>query len=105
MKCRDLRSHKTPEKHSPTKVEEKKVASGDQPLKNTTRRLEQPETASTVRRKLAWDAAESMKEDAQEEPRAEEDGGEETGKDKQICVGELEKLDTQTSKADRPTEG
>ncbi|XP_028614854.1 nuclear protein MDM1-like isoform X2 [Grammomys surdaster] len=101
----DLTSHKTPLKHTPTKLEEKKVASGDQPLKITTRRLEQPEAATTVRRKLAWDAAESTKEDTQEEPRAEEDGGEERGKDKQICAGELEKLDTQTSKADRPTEG
>ncbi|XP_076776428.1 nuclear protein MDM1 isoform X2 [Arvicanthis niloticus] len=102
----DLTSHKTPQKHTPTKVEEKKVVSADQPLKHTTRRLEQPEAAAPVRRKLAWDAEEGTKEDTQEEPRAEEDDGrEERGKDKQICAGELEKLDTQTSKADRPTEG
>lgn len=106
MECRDLTSHKTPQKHTPTKLEEKKVVSADQPLKHITRRPEQPEAATPVRRKLAWDAEESTKEDTQEEPRAEEDDGrEERGKDKQICAGELETLDTQTSKADRPTEG
>ncbi|XP_031205444.1 nuclear protein MDM1 isoform X2 [Mastomys coucha] len=102
--ARDLTSHRTPQKHPPTKLEEKKVASGEQPLKDTSKRLELPEAVS-VRRKLAWDAAESTKEDAQEEPRAEEDGREERGKGKQTSVGELEKLDTQTPKADRPKEG
>lgn len=105
MKCRDLTNHRTPQKHPPTKLEERKVASGDQPLKNTTRRLEMPEAAASVRRKLAWDAEESTKEDTQEEPRAEEDGREERGQGKQTCARELEKVDTHTPKADRPTEG
>ncbi|XP_006513371.1 nuclear protein MDM1 isoform X6 [Mus musculus] len=101
----DLTNHRTPQKHPPTKLEERKVASGEQPLKNSTRRLEMPEPAASVRRKLAWDAEESTKEDTQEEPRAEEDGREERGQDKQTCAVELEKPDTQTPKADRLTEG
>lgn len=105
MKCRDLTSHRTPQKHTPTNREEKKVASEEQPRKNTTRRLELPEAAATVRRKLAWDAAEGTKEDSQEEPRGEEDGREERGEAKQMCAAELEKLDTQMPKTDRPKEG
>lgn len=105
LKCRDLTNHRTPQKHPPTKLEERKVASGEQPLKNSTRRLEMPEPAASVRRKLAWDAEESTKEDTQEEPRAEEDGREERGQGKQTCAVELEKPDTQTPKADRLTEG
>ncbi|XP_021029573.1 nuclear protein MDM1 isoform X3 [Mus caroli] len=101
----DLKNHRTPQKHPPTKLEERKVTSGEQPLKSPTRRLEMPEPAASVRRKLAWDAEESTKEDTQEEPRAEEDGREERGQGKQTCAGELEKPDTQTPKADRPTEG
>ncbi|XP_021060242.1 nuclear protein MDM1 isoform X2 [Mus pahari] len=101
----DLTNHRTPQKHPPTKLEERKVASGEQPLKNTTRRLEIPETAASVRRKLAWDAEGSTKEDTQEEPRAEEDGRAERGQDKQASAGELEKPDTQMPKADIPTEG
>lgn len=59
-----------------------------------------------ARRKLAWDAAEgTQKEDTQEEPSGEEDGREARGKDKQVCAGELQKVDMQTSKADGPTEG
>lgn len=79
---------------------------GEQPLENTFRSLELPEAPATARRKLAWDAAESVqKEVTQEEPSGEEDGREARGKDKQVCAGELQKVDMQTSKADRPTEG
>lgn len=106
MKYRDLTSHKTHQKHPPTRLEEKKVALGEQPLENATRSLELPEATTTARRKLAWDAAEStQKEDTQEEPSGEEDGREARGKDRQVCVGELQKVDMQTSKADRPAEG
>ncbi|XP_052021172.1 nuclear protein MDM1 isoform X2 [Apodemus sylvaticus] len=100
----DLTSHRTPQKHPPINREEKKVASEEQPPKNTTRRLELPEAATTVRRKLAWDAAESTKEDTQEKPRGEEDRREEREEDKQMCAAELEKLDT-PPKTDRPMEG
>ena len=63
-----------------------------------------PEAATLpVRRKLAWDA-ERPNEDTQEQPMG--DGEEERGRDKQIYVGEPEKLDTQDkSNADRMKEG
>lgn len=102
----DLRNHRAPQKHPPTKLEEKEVALGEQPLENATRSLELPEATTTARRKLAWDAAESrQKEDTQEEPSGEEDGREARGKDKEACVGELQKVDMRTSKADRSAEG
>ncbi|XP_063119564.1 nuclear protein MDM1 isoform X8 [Rattus norvegicus] len=102
----DLTSHRTLQKHPPTKLEEKKVALAEQPLENTIRSLELPEAPTMARRKLAWDAAEgTQKEDTQEEPSGEEDGREARGKDKQVCAGELQKVDMQTSKADGPTEG
>ncbi|XP_040610756.1 nuclear protein MDM1 isoform X2 [Mesocricetus auratus] len=97
-------SHKTPQKHPPAKLEEEKVALGEKLLKNTTRELALPEADTiSVRRKLAWDA-EGSNEDMQEQPRG--DGDQERGEDKQICVGELEKLDTQDKfKTDRVKEG
>ncbi|XP_036025991.1 nuclear protein MDM1 isoform X3 [Onychomys torridus] len=100
----DPASHKTPQKHPPPKLEAKKTALEEQPLKNATEKLALPEAATMpVRRKLAWDA-ESTTEDPQEQPPA--DGEEESGKDKPISVGELEKPDTQDkSKADRMKEG
>ncbi|XP_055482192.1 nuclear protein MDM1 isoform X1 [Psammomys obesus] len=102
----DLPSHKTPQKHPPTKREEKEVASGDHLPKNSTRKLDLPEAATMpVRRNLAW-GADSTKEDTQQQPRWEEDREERRGKDKQTCVRELETLDTQErSKADGMKEG
>lgn len=104
MLCSDPISHKTPQKHPPAKLEEEKVALGEKLLKNTTRELALPEADTiSVRRKLAWDA-EGTNEDMQEQPRG--DGDQERGEDKQICVGELEKLDTQDKfKTDRVKEG
>ncbi|XP_007606251.1 nuclear protein MDM1 isoform X3 [Cricetulus griseus] len=97
----DLISHKTPQKLTPTKLEEKKFALGE---KNTTRELALPEEATIpVRRKLVWDE-EGANEDTQEQPTGDRD--EERGKVKQISVGEPEKLDTQVkSTADRVKEG
>ncbi|CAH6778641.1 nuclear protein MDM1 isoform X2 [Phodopus roborovskii] len=99
-----LTGHKTPQKHPPTKLEEQKVAVGEKLPKNTTRELALPEAATMpVRRKLAWDA-EDASEDTQDQPMG--DGAEERGEDRQISVGELEKLGTQDkSKADRVKEG
>lgn len=101
MLCSDLISHKTPQKLTPTKLEEKKFALGE---KNTTRELALPEEATIpVRRKLVWDE-EGANEDTQEQPTGDRD--EERGKVKQISVGEPEKLDTQVkSTADRVKEG
>ncbi|XP_057613988.1 nuclear protein MDM1 isoform X2 [Chionomys nivalis] len=100
----NLTGHKTPQKHPSPKLEERKVAMGEQSPKNTTGKLAMPEAATLpVRRKLAWDA-ESTNEDTQEQPTG--DGEEERGRDKQIYVGEPEKLDTQDkSNADRTKEG
>lgn len=77
---------------------------GEQSPQNTTGKLALPEAATLpIRRKLAWDA-ESTSEDTQEQPTG--DGEEERGKDKQIYVGEPEKLDTQDeSNTDRMKEG
>ncbi|XP_051026782.1 nuclear protein MDM1 isoform X2 [Acomys russatus] len=102
----DLTGHKTPQKHPPAKLEERKVALGEQPPRNATAKLDLSEAATMpVRRKLAWDA-EDTKEDAQEQPRGEEDREEGREKAKQTRVGELEELDTQeTFKADRIKEG
>ncbi|XP_052609404.1 nuclear protein MDM1 [Peromyscus californicus insignis] len=100
----DPAGHKTPQKHPPPKLEAKKAALEEQPPKNSTEKLGLPQAATMpVRRKLAWDA-ESTSEDPQEQPTG--DGVEESGKDKPISVGELEKPDTQDkSKADRVKEG
>ncbi|XP_050021437.1 nuclear protein MDM1 isoform X2 [Alexandromys fortis] len=97
----NLTGHKTPQKHPSPKLEERKVVLGEQSPKNTTGKLAMPEAATLpVRRKLAWDV-ESPNEDTQEQPTG--DGEEERGRDKQIYVGEPEKLDK--SNAHRVKEG
>ncbi|XP_075810496.1 nuclear protein MDM1 isoform X3 [Microtus pennsylvanicus] len=100
----NLTGHKTPQKHPSPKLEERKVALGEQSPKNTTGKQALQEAATLpVRRKLAWDS-ESPNEDTQEQPTG--DGEEERGRDKQFYVGESEKLDTQDkSNADRMKEG
>ncbi|XP_026640387.1 nuclear protein MDM1 isoform X3 [Microtus ochrogaster] len=100
----NLTGHKTPQKHPSPKLEERKVALGEQSHKNTTGKQALQEAATLpVRRKLAWDS-ESPNEDTQEQPTG--DGEEERERDKQIYVGESEKLDTQDkSNADRMKEG
>ncbi|XP_041533039.1 nuclear protein MDM1 isoform X1 [Microtus oregoni] len=99
----NLTGHKTPQKHPSPKLEERKVALGEQSPKNTTGKHALQEAATLpVRRKLAWDS-ESPNEDTQEQPTG--DGEEERGRDKQFYVGESEKLDTQDkSNADRMKE-
>ncbi|KAL1775167.1 nuclear protein MDM1 isoform X1 [Sigmodon hispidus] len=100
----NLTSHKSPQKHSPTKPEEKNGALGEESLKNSTGKPAQPEVPTMpIRRKLAWDT-ESTNGAAQEQPTGA--GEEGRGQDKLICEGELETLDTQDkSKADRLKEG
>uniref|UniRef100_A0A8C6QNF8 Nuclear protein MDM1 n=1 Tax=Nannospalax galili TaxID=1026970 RepID=A0A8C6QNF8_NANGA len=102
----DLTSHKTSQKQSPPKPEEKQVVLEDQPQKNTTGNLDlSEEPTMPVRRRLAWDT-DNADEDTQKQPRGEEEEQEERTKDKQISLRELEALDTcEKAKADRAKEG
>nr|XP_012637874.1 nuclear protein MDM1 isoform X2 [Microcebus murinus] len=94
----DTTSHKTLQKFPSTKLEEKRHTLEEEHRKTTMEKSGAPTVP--VRRRLAWDA-ENTSEDLQKQPRAEEE--EEDGKrDKQTCIGELEKLDVhEQSKADK----
>ncbi|XP_007528476.1 nuclear protein MDM1 isoform X2 [Erinaceus europaeus] len=102
----DPTSHKVLQKCSSAKLEEKGPALEEQPEKDMDRVdvLDIPTTP--VRRRLAWDA-EDTREDIQKQPREEEvDMEEEKEGDKQVYVGEPEKLEVhEKSKADKTKEG
>lgn len=103
--CRDPTSHKTLKKCS-TKREEKRPILEEQPQKNTMEKLGVSDAPTVpVRRRLAWDDTEITNEDIQKQPRQEEDA-EDRGRDKQVYMGELEKLEVhEKSKADKIKEG
>lgn len=97
--CRDPTSHKTLKKCS-TKREGKRPILEEQLQKNTTEKLGVSDASTVpVRRRLAWDDAEITNEDLQK------DAGD-RGRDKQVYMGELEKLEVhEKSKADKIKEG
>lgn len=100
----DPTSHKTLKKCS-TKREGKRPILEEQPQKNTMEKLGMSDSTVPVRRRLAWDDAEITNEDIQKQPREEEDA-EDRGRDKQVYMGELEKLEVhEKSKADKIKEG
>lgn len=78
----------------------------EQPQKNTMEKLGMSDAPTIpVRRRLAWDDAEVTNENIQKQPREEEDA-EDRGRDKQVYMGELEKLEVhEKSKADNIKEG
>ncbi|KAM5253268.1 nuclear protein MDM1 isoform 2-T2 [Hipposideros larvatus] len=96
-------SHKTLQKCPSTKLEEKRPVLEEQPQKNTMEKLGVSDAPTIpVRRRLAWDA-ENTNEDIQKPRRKEE---EERERDKQVYMGELEKLEVhEKSKADKKEEG
>ncbi|XP_066113921.1 nuclear protein MDM1 isoform X2 [Saccopteryx bilineata] len=100
----DPTSHKTLQKWASTKLEEKRPILEEQPQKTTTEKLGLSDAPCIpVRRRLAWDA-ENTGEDVQKQPREEE--VEERERDKQVYMGELEKLEVhEKSKADKIKEG
>uniref|UniRef100_A0A8C8XLQ9 Nuclear protein MDM1 n=1 Tax=Panthera leo TaxID=9689 RepID=A0A8C8XLQ9_PANLE len=100
----DPTSHKTLQKCPPTTLDEKKPALEEQPQKTTTEKLGVSDAPTLpVRRRLAWDA-ENTDEGVQKQPREEEE--EETGKDRQVHNGELEKVEVpEKSKAEKIKEG
>ncbi|MBZ3888981.1 Nuclear protein MDM1 [Sciurus carolinensis] len=100
----DPTSHKTLHKCAAT--EEKKDILEEQPQKNTTEEVGMSGSPTMpVRRRLAWDA-ENAGEDIQKEPNGEEEQEEERGGDKQVYMGEPEKMDMhEASKADKIKEG
>ncbi|KAM4881734.1 nuclear protein MDM1 isoform 2-T2 [Thomomys bottae] len=102
--ARDPTCHKTLQKHSPTKPEEKRGISEELPQHNATENLDMSHVPTLpVSRQLAWDA-ENTSEDGQKQLSREEE--EEQGRDKQTCMGELEKLDAhEKSQADKIKEG
>ncbi|KAM5336730.1 nuclear protein MDM1 isoform 2-T2 [Glossophaga mutica] len=101
----DPTSHKNLQKYPSTKLEEKRPILEEQPQKNTTEKLGVSGAPTVpVRRRLAWDA-EDTNEDIQKQPREEEEE-EERGRDKQVYMGELEKLKVhEKSKAGKIKEG
>nr|XP_020008230.1 nuclear protein MDM1 isoform X2 [Castor canadensis] len=101
----DPMSHKTLQKHPPSKLEEKRGILEEQPQRNTTEKLDGSNVPTTpARRRLAWDA-ESTSEDIQKQP-SEEEEEEKPGRDKQVYVGEPENLDEhEKPKADSMKEG
>lgn len=108
--CRDPTSHKTLQKCPPATLEEKRPVLEEQPQKNSTEKLGVSDApAVPVRRRLAWDAEnpdEGMQKPPREEEEVEEDEEEKTDKDKQVHMGELEKLEVhEKSKADKIKEG
>lgn len=86
-----------------TNLEEKRPVLEEQPQKNTMEKLGVSDAPTIpVRRRLAWDA-ENTNEDIQKPRRKEE---EERERDKQVYMGELEKLEVhEKSKADKKEEG
>lgn len=105
MLCRDPTSHKNLQKYPSTKLEEKRPILEEQHQKNTTEKLGVSDAPTVpVRRRLAWDA-EDTNEDIQKQPREEEEE-EERERDKQVYMGELEKLKVhEQSKAGKIKEG
>ncbi|XP_054436259.1 nuclear protein MDM1 isoform X2 [Pteronotus mesoamericanus] len=101
----DPTSHKNLQKCSSTKLEEKRPVLEEQPQKNITGKLGVLDAPTVpVRRRLAWDA-EDTNADLQKQPREEEEE-EERARDKQVYMGELEKLQVhEKSKADKIKEG
>lgn len=101
--CRDPISHKTLQKCPSTKLEEKRPVLKEQPQKNTMEELGVSGAPTIpVRRRLAWDA-ENTNEDIQKPRRKEQ---EERERDKQVYMGELDKLEVhEKSKADKKEEG
>uniref|UniRef100_A0A8D2D0P9 Nuclear protein MDM1 n=1 Tax=Sciurus vulgaris TaxID=55149 RepID=A0A8D2D0P9_SCIVU len=102
----DPTSHKTLHKCPATKPEEKKDILEEQPQKNTTEEVGMSGSPTMpVRRRLAWDA-ENAGEDIQKQPNGEEEQEEERERDKQVYMGEPEKMDMhEASKADKIKEG
>uniref|UniRef100_A0A8C5P5B2 Nuclear protein MDM1 n=1 Tax=Jaculus jaculus TaxID=51337 RepID=A0A8C5P5B2_JACJA len=100
----DPTSQKTLQKHSPTKVEDKRVVLEEQLQKSTPGVSDAP--TIPVSRRLAWDE-ENTNEDTHKQPTGEEEEEGEMEKDKQQpYLGELEKRDLcETSKADKIKEG
>lgn len=88
----------------PTKLEERTSVLEEQPEKTTTEQLDVSDAPIPVRRRLAWDAENTTKD--QKHLREEEEEEEKEERDKQVNVGELEKLEVQEeSKADKMQEG
>ncbi|XP_008587078.1 PREDICTED: nuclear protein MDM1 isoform X1 [Galeopterus variegatus] len=102
----DPTSHKALQRCPSTKLEEKRHISEEQPQKNITEKMGMSGTPTIpVTRRLAWDA-ENTSEDTQKQPRGEEEEEEEKERDKQVYMGELEKLDVpEKSKVDKMKEG
>lgn len=88
------------------KQEEKRPILEEQPQKNTMEKLGVSDAPTVpVRRRLAWDDAEITNEEIQKQAKEEEDA-EDRGRDKQVYMGELEKLEVhEKSKADKIKEG
>uniref|UniRef100_A0A8C9P5U0 Nuclear protein MDM1 n=1 Tax=Spermophilus dauricus TaxID=99837 RepID=A0A8C9P5U0_SPEDA len=99
-------SHKTLQKCPGTKPEEKRDILEEQPQKNTTEEIGMSDAPTMpVRRRLAWDA-ENTSEDIEKQPIGEKEQEEERGRDKQVYMGEPEKMEVhEASKADKIKEG
>lgn len=102
----DPTSHKTLHKCPATKPEEKKDIVDEKPQKNTTEKTGTSDAPTLpVRRRLAWDT-EDTGEDTDKRPSGEEEQEEERGGDKQVSVGEPEKMDVhEAPKAGKMKEG
>ncbi|XP_023596559.1 nuclear protein MDM1 isoform X1 [Trichechus manatus latirostris] len=101
----DPTSHKTLQKCHSTKLEEKRPVLEEQPPKYTTEKLDMSGAPTMpVKRRLAWDA-DNTNEDIQKQPKGKEEE-EESERDKQVHMGELEKLEVnERSEADKIKEG
>uniref|UniRef100_A0A8D2KPS7 Nuclear protein MDM1 n=1 Tax=Urocitellus parryii TaxID=9999 RepID=A0A8D2KPS7_UROPR len=99
-------SHKTLQKCPGTKPEEKRDILEEQPQKNTMEEIGMSDAPTMpVRRRLAWDA-ENTSEDIEKQPSGEKEQEEERGRDKQVYMGEPEKMEVhEASKADKIKEG
>ncbi|XP_040136277.1 nuclear protein MDM1 isoform X7 [Ictidomys tridecemlineatus] len=99
-------SHKTLQKCPGTKPEEKRDILEEQPQKNTTEEIGMSDAPTMpVRRRLAWDA-EDTSEDIEKQPSGKKEQEEERGRDKQVYMGEPEKMEVhEASKADKIKEG
>ncbi|KAM5174045.1 nuclear protein MDM1 isoform 3-T3 [Callospermophilus lateralis] len=102
----DPTSHKTLQKCPGTKPEEKRDILEEQPQKNTMEEMGMSDAPTVpVRRRLAWDA-ENTGEDTEKQPSREKEQEEERERDKQVYMGEPEKMEVhEASKADKIKEG
>ncbi|XP_048661366.1 nuclear protein MDM1 isoform X2 [Marmota marmota marmota] len=102
----DPTGHKTLQKCPGTKPEEKRDILEEQPQKNTMEEMGMSDAPTMpVRRRLAWDAG-NTGEDIEKQPSGEKEQEEERGRDKQVYMGEPEKMEVhEASKADKIKEG